>query len=94
MIYYYHEKERITKLFKEKKPLKVPITIFFRDRSKVNINPGQFEIVKKFANNDTKSIKNLLKDTKTINNLLNVVSEKYKKINNNRNKSRSQNEQI
>jgi hypothetical protein len=50
--------------------------------------------VKKFANNDTKSIKNLLKDTKTINNLLNVVSEKYKKINNNRNKSRSQNEQI
>jgi len=89
MTYYYHEKERITKLFKEKRPLKVPITIFFRDRSKVSINPGQFEVVKKFANNDAKNIKTLLKDTKTINNLLNTVSEKYKKINNDRIKSRS-----
>jgi len=89
MRYYYHEKERLGDLFKRKKIPKIPITVYLRDRSTVELYPQHIDILKNAIGTDVKKIKTLFTDKKTISNLLNKTVENIKKINNKRNNRRS-----
>jgi len=88
MRYYYHEKERLTKLFNSPKKLKVPVTIYLRDRTTVNLHPTQVQMIQTYINSDNKKLKMLLKDQKTLNNFLGSFTENMKKINNKRTRSK------
>lgn len=88
MRYYYHEKERLVKLLNSSKRLKLPITIYLRDRNSINLNPTQVQMVQSFVNSDDKKLKMLLKNQKTINNFLSTFTENVKKINNKRTRSK------
>jgi len=89
MRYYYHEKERLGDLFKRKKIPKIPITVYLRDRSTIELHPQHIDILKNAIGTDVKKIKTLFTDKKTISNLLNKTVENIKKINNKRNNRRS-----
>lgn len=89
MRYYYHEKERLGDLFKRKKLPKIPITVYLRDRSTIELYPQHIELLKTIVGSDNKKIKSLFTDKNTISNLLNKTVENIKKINNKRNNRRS-----
>jgi hypothetical protein len=88
MRYYYHEKERVVKLFNSSKKLKLPVTIYLRDRNTIILNPPQVQMIQSFVNSDNKKLKMLLSDKKTINNFLGHFTENLKKINNKRTRSK------
>lgn len=89
MRYYYHEKERISELFKRKKVPKIPITIYLRDRSTIELHPQHLSILKNAVGSDNNKLKSLLANKKTITDVLNISVENIKKINNKRNNRRS-----
>lgn len=89
MRYYYHEKERLGDLFKRKKIPKIPITVYLRDRSTIELYPQHIDIIKTAVGSDNKKIKTIFTDKKTVSKLINNTVENIKKINNKRNNRRS-----
>jgi hypothetical protein len=81
MKYYYHEKERLNALFKNVKKVKVPVTVFLRDRNKITLKPVELGILSSFVGDNDKKIKQLFSSENIVKSALMGVREKFKQIN-------------
>lgn len=81
MKYYYHEKERLNKLFSGVGKVKVPVTIFLRDRSQVTLSPIELRGLSTLVGIDDKKIKTMFSNKNVVGPALMNIREKFKKIN-------------
>lgn len=82
MRYYYHEKERIEKLFKGLKNNKVPVVLYLKDRNNVILNNKDLAMIQTYSANNYKKMKPLFRDKKTLSDFLEKFTENLNLINN------------
>ena len=89
MIYYHHEKERLSSVFGNAHKVKVPVQLRLRDRSNVTLSPQEVQLLGGIVGNDDKKIKALLSHKNIISATLMAMRENFKQINNNKKSRRS-----
>ena len=82
MRYYYHEKERIEKLFKGLKNNKVPVVLYLKDRNNVILNNKDLTMIQTYSGNNYKKMKPLFQDKRTLSDFLEKFSKNLNLINN------------